>query len=63
MKNPTNEMFYRLIKKSKSKKESNTACILGNNQKHYDPGEQRKCFAEYYEVLAIPQDYDYDNIF
>ena len=28
MENPTSEMFYKLIKKSKSKKESNTTCLV-----------------------------------
>ena len=63
MENPTSEMFYRQIKKSKSKKESNSTCLLVNNKKHFDPTEQRKCFAEYYEDLAMPKDHDYDNIF
>ena len=63
MANPTSEMFYKLIKKSKSKKESNTTCLVVENEKQLDPSEQRRCFAEYYEDLAVPKDYDYDNVF
>ena len=40
MENPTSEMFYKLIKKSKSKTESNTTCLVVNNEKQLDPSEQ-----------------------
>ena len=63
MENPTSDMFYKLIKKSRSKRESNTSCLLVNGNRHCDPAMQRKCFAEYYEDLALPKDHDYDNVF
>ena len=39
MENPTSEMFYKLIKKSKYKKESNTTCLVVNNEKQLDPSD------------------------
>ena len=60
MENPISEMFYRLIRKSKSRKESNTQCHVVDNLKYYETSEQRKCFAYYYEDLAIPKDNGYD---
>ena len=63
MENPSSDMFYRLIRQSKSRKESTTTCIMANNQKHFDINDQRRCFAQYYEDLATPKDNNYDNIY
>ncbi|MCW4346819.1 MAG: reverse transcriptase family protein [Candidatus Thiodiazotropha endolucinida] len=63
MENPSTDMFYRLIRKSKSRKESATTCIVVNNQKNFDISEQRHCFAQYYEDLATPKDNDYDDVY
>ena len=63
MENPSSTMFYRLIRKSKSPKEESTSCILVDGVTYTDPDSQRKCFAQYYEDLAVPKDNDYDNAF
>ena len=34
-----------------------------NDQKYFDPGQQRGCFVNYYEDLAIPKDQNYDSLF
>ena len=56
-------MFYRLIRRSRSSKEAESTCILMNEVKHYDADSQRKCFAKYYEDLAVSKDNGYDNVF
>ena len=63
MENPSINMFYRLIRRSRSSKEAESTCILMNGVKHYDADSQRKCFAKYYEDLAVPKDDGYDNVF
>lgn len=63
MENPTNQKFYQLIKRARSKQESNATCIQENGVRHFDSGQQRRCFAQYFEDLAIPKDQKYDNIF
>lgn len=63
MENPSTDMFYRLIRRSRSSKEAESTCILMNGVKFYDMDNQRKCFAKYYEDLAVPKDNDYDNVF
>ena len=63
MENPSTEMFYRLIRKCKSSKEASSYCIVVDGVKHSDSASQRKCFARYYEDLAVSKDNDYDNIF
>ena len=54
-------MFYRLIRKYS--KEASSFCIVVDGIKHSDAASQRKCFAQYYEDLAVPNDNDYDNVF
>ena len=49
-------------KRSKSKNESNAACIQVDGVKHFDPDKQQHCFARYFEDLAIPKYQNYDNI-
>ena len=34
-----------------------------NDQKYFDLGQQRGCFASYYEDLVIPKDQNYDSLF
>ena len=63
MEQPSSEMFYKLISRSKSHKESSTSCIQVNGQKHFDPNQQRTCFANYFEDLAMPKDKNYDSVF
>ena len=63
MENPSSDKFYQLIRRSRSKNESNTPCIQVNNTKHFDPNQQRRCFAQYYEDLATPKDMNFDNVF
>ena len=63
MQNPSSEIFYKLIKKSKSSKESTSTCIQIEERKYLDPVEQRGCFAKYFEDLAMPKDRNYDNVF
>ena len=63
MENPSTEMFYRLIRKSQSSKEVSSSCIVMDGVKHSDAASQRKCFAQYYEDLAVPKDNDYENVF
>ena len=63
MENPSTKMFYRLIRKSKSSKEASSSCIVVDGVKHSDAASQRKCFAQYFEDLAVPKDNDYDNVF
>lgn len=62
MENPSSEMFHRLIRRSRSSKEADSTCIHMDGVKHYDTDSQRKCFAKYYEDLAVPKDNDYDNV-
>ena len=57
MENPTSEMFYKLIKKSKSKKESNTTCLVVNNEK------KSWILVSNEDDLAVSKDYDYNNVF
>ena len=61
--NALTEMFYRLIRKSQSSKEVSSSCIVVDGVKRLDAASQRKCFAQYYEDLAVPKDNDYDNVF
>ena len=63
MQNPSSEMFYKLIKKSKSPKESTSTCIQITDQKYFDPVEQWGCFAKYVEDLPMPKDRNYDSVF
>ena len=56
MQNPSSEMFYKLIRRSKSKLESNSACSQVQDSKCYGPQQQRQFFAHYYEDLATPKD-------
>ena len=63
MENPSSNKFYQLIRRSRSNKESNTTCIQVKDEKHFDPTQQRKCFAQYYEDLATPKDMNYDSVF
>ena len=63
MENPSSKKFYQLIRRSRSKNESNTTCIQVQDTKHFDPVQQRRCFAQYYEYLATPKDMNYDNVF
>ena len=63
MENPSSEMLYILISRSKSHKQSDTTCIQVNGQKHFDPEQQRVCFANYFEDLAMPKDKNYDSVF
>ena len=63
MENPSSKKFYQLIRRSRSKNESNTTCIQVQDTKHFDPVQQRRCFAQYYEDLATPKDMNYDNVF
>ena len=63
MEKPSSEMFYKLISRSKSLKQSDTTCIQVNGQKHFDPEQQRVCFANYFEDLAMPKDKNYDSVF
>ncbi len=62
MTNPNSKMFYRLIGRNKSVK-SGTVCISSKGDNYFTPKEQRRCFAAYYEDLAVPKDHDYDNDF
>ena len=55
--------FFQLIKRSRSKTESNSACIQVDGLKHFDPDQQRHYFALYFEDLAVPKDQNYDNVF
>ena len=57
------KIFYKLIRKSKSNTESNTACIQVQDTKYFDPVQQRKCFSQYYEDLSTSKDLNYDNVF
>ena len=34
-----------------------------NDQKHFDPEQQRVCFANYFEDLTVPKDKNYDSVF
>ena len=63
MENPSTNMFYRLIRKIKSSKEDGSSSIVVDGVKYTDEVSQRKCFAQYYEDLAVPKDNDYDNAF
>ena len=63
MEQPSSEMFYKLISRSKSHEESSTSCIQVNDQKHFDPNQRRTCFANYFEDLAMPKDKNYDCVF
>lgn len=63
MQNPSSEMFYKLIRRSQSKTESNSACIQVQDSKCFDPLQQRQFFAHYYEDLATPKDLNYDSVF
>ena len=62
-KKTSSEMFYKLISRSKSLKQSDTTCIQVNGQQHFDPEQQRVCFANYFEDLAMPKDKNYDSVF
>ena len=32
------------------------------DERHFDPAQQRCCFSQYYEELATPKDMNYDNV-
>ena len=63
MENPSTNIFYRVIRKSKSGKEDGSSCIVVDGVKYTDEVSQQKCFTQYYEDLAFPKDNDYDNAF
>ena len=63
MENPSSSKFYQLIRKSKSSKEDSSSCIVVDGVRYTDATSQRKCFAQYYEDLAVPKDNGYDNVF
>ena len=63
MENPSSNKFYQLIRKSKSSKEDSSSCIVVDGVRYTDTTSQRKCFAQYYEDLAVPKDNGYDNVF
>ena len=63
MENPTNQKLYQLIKRTRSKHESNTSCIQEHGVRYFDSSQQRQCFARDFEDLAIPKHQTYDNIF
>ena len=62
MEKPSSEMFYKLISRSKSHKQSNTTCIQVNGEEHFGPEQQRVCFANYFEDFAMPNDNNYDSV-
>ena len=62
MENPSSDMFYKLISRKKSHKQSNTTCIQVNGQEHFDHAQQRVCFANYFEDFAMPEDNSYDSV-
>lgn len=62
MSNPSSKLFYRLIGRNKSVK-AGTVCISYKGNSHFTQKDQRRCFAAYYEDLAIPNDSGYDNDF
>ena len=63
MENPTSKKFYQLIRQSRSSKEPGATCIQVQDERHFDPAQQRSCFSQYYEDLATPKDMNYDNVF
>ncbi|XP_053376405.1 uncharacterized protein LOC128547494 [Mercenaria mercenaria] len=63
MENPTNQKCYQFIKRSRSKTESGSACIQVKGVKYVDTDQQRQCFAQCFEDLAVPKDQNYDNVF
>ena len=63
MENPASTKFFQLIKRSRSKTDSNSACIEMDGVKYFDPDQQRHCFVRYFEDLAVPKDQNYDNVF
>ena len=63
MENPSSNKFYQLIRKSKSSKEDSSSSIVVDGVRYTDATSQRKCFAQYYEDLAVPKDNGYDNVF
>ena len=63
MENPTSKRFYQLIRQSRSSREPGVTCIQVQDERHFDPAQQRSCFSQYYEDLATPKDMNYDNVF
>lgn len=48
---------------SRANRNTEASYISSNNQNLYNTNEQTKCFAKYFEDLAIPKDNNYDNDF
>ena len=62
MENPSSKKFYEWIRHRRSKQESDITCIQVQDVKYFDPEQQRRCFAHYYEDLATPKDMNYDYV-
>ena len=61
MDNPGTVVFHKLINRNRPNRHSDTACITEQSTNHYTTEDQTKCFARYYEDLAVPKDKGYDT--
>jgi hypothetical protein len=61
MDTPGTVVFHKLINRNRPNRHSDTACITEQITNHYTTEDQNKCFARYYEDLAVPKDKGYDT--
>ena len=61
MENPSTEMFHKLIRRNKSSHNNGANIISFNGKTLHTSHEQSKCFAQYYEDLALPKDNGYNS--
>ena len=54
MDNPSNDMFHKLIRRSRNSRNKEVACIIENGEHHYNAIDQTNSFARFFEDLAIP---------
>jgi len=65
MDNPSNDMFHKLIRRSRNSTSRNkeAACIMENGEHHCNAIDQTNSFARFFEDLAMPKDKGYDYEF
>jgi hypothetical protein len=63
MDNPSNDMFHKLIRRSRNSRNKEASCIIENGEHHYNVIDQTNSFARFFDYLAIHKDKGYDYEF
>ncbi|MES9903311.1 MAG: reverse transcriptase family protein [Sedimenticola sp.] len=61
MEHPTNQHFYKLIRRSQASASVPVACLMNDGKETTDLASQRSCFAAYFEDLAVPKTHENFN--